>query len=660
MKKTIYILASALLVLSGTTSCESFFDSIPGVQYDLESTFTSRTRTEQFLNNVYSYVPDETYERYPLSQGSIGGIWTAGSLEADITWDGNFATDWALGTVYASSSSINFWYIEYYKGISKASTFIANVDLCTEASESDRVIWKAQARGLRALYYFLIFRSYGPSVLLGEEALAVETPLEDLLLPRNSVDEIIDWICDEFDKAAEDLPAKYEGSNLGRIDAATCKAYKAKALLYAASPLFNCNPTYADVVNTDGKQLFPQDESQKQAKWERAKEAYEEFFSLYGSQYSLQQVTLSNGQLDFYESFRQAASITDYASNTEQIFVRLSSHDLFSYQITPYHADCQDSNMRGGLGFGTTQEIVDMYFTDKGLRIVDDPDYQQYEYDGIPSSEYYGWDEDYKDPYNPDRTLFAANTDLTLKQWANREPRFYVCVTFNGSTWLKTDTSDGEVTTELYLNGNSGYNRANWDAPYTGYGERKMAPMTGRNTSNHCAVLLRLADMYLAYAECCSAVGDYQTAIEYVNLIRHRAGVPEYGSGTDDNGFERIALADIGLTETTDDVNKIVHRERLIELSFEWNRFFDVRRWLVAGMSRGDDWYYPSYHYGGEGGEIHGLNYRSDAPGFFEKVVVETRSFDTRHYLFPIPEEDIRRNPLMVQNYGWSSASSTD
>ncbi|MDE6871734.1 MAG: RagB/SusD family nutrient uptake outer membrane protein [Bacteroidales bacterium] len=647
MKRIFLIWAAALLAVMGTASCESFFNPIPGEQYDLENTFTDRLKTEEFLNNVYSYVPDETNER------SEAGIWTAGSLEADITWSGNFATDWALGTVYPSSSKINKWFIEYYKGISKASTFITNVDRCHEASVSDRRYWKAQARALRALYYFLIFRSYGPCILLGEEALPIDTPLADLLKERNTVDECIDFIVSEFDAAAAELPAQYSGSNLGRIDAATCKAYKAKALLYAASPLFNCNTMYAEVRNNDGRQLFPQDKSQEQLKWERAKEAYEEFLNLYGGQYSLQTVYVNgnSGQIDHYESFRQAASITDYASNTEQIFVRLSDHDLFSYQITPYHVNCQDGNMKGGLGFGTTQEIVDMYFTSKGLRIVDDPDYK--EYDGIPSSEFYGSSSDYNDPFNPDRNFFKANTDKTLKQWQNREPRFYVCVTFNGSTWLKTDTNDGEVTTELSLNGNSGFAQANWDAPYTGYGERKMAPMTGRNTSKHCAVLMRLGDIYLGYAECLSACGDYSGAMEYVNRIRHRAGVPEYGTGTDSNGFARIAY-----TASRTEVDKRVHRERLIELSFEWNRFFDVRRWKVAGMSIGDDWYYPSYHRGGEGGEIHGLNYRQDPPAFFEKVVVESRAFDDRHYLFPIPEEDIRRNPKMVQNYGWSSSAS--
>ena len=83
-----------------------------------------------------------------------------------------------------------------------------------------------------------------------------------------------------------------------------------------------------------------------------------------------------------------------------------------------------------------------------------------------------------------------------------------------------------------------------------------------------------------------------------------------------------------------------------------------MRRWKVADMAVGDDWIYPSYHKGGEGGEIHGMNYTQDPPQFFEKVVTESRVFDTRHYLFPIPEQDIRRNPKMVQNYGWTAAET--
>lgn len=174
-----------------------------------------------------------------------------------------------------------------------------------------------------------------------------------------------------------------------------------------------------------------------------------------------------------------------------------------------------------------------------------------------------GWSSDYTDEVVPSRTYFKSNSNQTLKQWANREPRFYTNITFHGSTWLKTDTPRGEITTELTYNGNSGYANANWDAPYTGYGMRKMASKEGRSGANrHCATLLRLADMYLGYAETLSACDQRNEAIKYVNKIRARAGIPGYGAvGTkDDNGFACIPYED-----TRDGVDKRIHRERLVE-----------------------------------------------------------------------------------------------
>lgn len=612
MKNIFKIGTLALCLAVGLSSCNDFFDAIPGEQYDLEDTFTNRSKTEQFLNNVYNYVPDETLERF--ARNTMSGIWTTGSLECKLSWDGNNGSEWASGATYAGSSWINFWYIEYYKGISRASTFIMNVDRCLEASAAQRKQWKAQARALRAFYYFMIFRSYGPFVILGEEPISLDISTADLLKERNTVDECVDFMVKEFDDAASELPDRYDGSNLGRIDRAACKAFKAKMLLYAASPLFNCNADYASIVNPEsGKQLFPQDKSQEQAKWEAARSAYKEFFDEYGNTFSLYTEKTAEGKIDFYESYRKVTSGVLYGTeNKEQIFIRLADHDYRAYETTPFHKGYDDNSgaLRGGLGFGVPQEMVDLYFMKDGRRIVDDENYKEYE--GVPSNEYLGWPNDYNDEVVPSRTYFKSNSNQTLKQWANREPRFYTNITFNGSTWLKTDTPREKITTELTFNGNSGYAHANWDTPYTGYGMRKMAPKEGRSGANrHCATLLRLADMYLGYAETLSACGQRDEAIEYVNKIRARAGIPGYGAAgtTDDNGFECIPYED-----TRDGVDKRIHRERLVELMFEWNHFFDVRRWKVADMPVGDDWIYPKYHKGGEGGPIHGMAFRSDAP----------------------------------------------
>ena len=99
MKNIFKIGVLALSMIGGLCSCNDFFDSIPGDQYDLDGTFTNKQKTEQYLNNVYSYVPDETRERWPNNGNNMGGIWSAGSLETNITWSWHITNEWTAGTV---------------------------------------------------------------------------------------------------------------------------------------------------------------------------------------------------------------------------------------------------------------------------------------------------------------------------------------------------------------------------------------------------------------------------------------------------------------------------------------------------------------------------------------------------------------------------------
>lgn len=649
MKKIIKSSILALTLSFGLVGCD-FFEEMPGVQLDLDDTFANYSKTEQFLNNIYSYAADDnTGERFYTSYADrYGGIWMAGSIEANWSWDWHNSHKWNLSQTSPSSDYVTFWYDHFYQGINKASIFIQRVDGNPELSETEKKVWKAQARGMRALYYFHLFRLYGPIVILGEEPVDTGAELSSLLRARNTVDECVKFMTEEFDAAAKDLPARYTGVNYGRIDAGACKAYKAKILLYAASPFYNGNTDLASVKNTDGTNLFPQEEDA--SKWETAKAAFEDFFNEYGANYALHEV-YTGGKYDPYESYRQVTTGCELTSK-ENIFIREVWHGELNYAVTPYHNGYRNGyGIDGGLGLGTSQEMVDLFFTDKGLRIEDDPDYEDYGLNTTPSAEYYGWDEDYNDPVVPTRNYFKQNTNLTLKQWANREPRFYVCVTYNGSTWLNTETTAGEVTTELYYNGNSGNAVASHDCPYTGYGMRKTARSSkeaGRD--NHFSCNLRLAEMYLGYAETLSATSDFDGALEYVNKVRRRAGIAEYGDGA----------GQISCPKNRTEVDNRIRRERMVELCFESARFFDVRRWKIANgesdvNGQGDGWVYPTYHTGGEGGDLHGLDYRSDPPQFFQKVVMQTRTFEPRHYLMPIPDAEVRRNPLMVQNYDWNA-----
>lgn len=640
--KTAVLMASFLLV---TSSCNDFFDTVPGHIIDMDDTFSNKNKTLEFLANVYSYVPNENKERFFWDNNNRGGIWTGVTIEGNYSWDWHQSNEVNLGNLTSGSDLAKHFYEQYYKGIARASMFISNVDQCTELATNgrdDRPLRKAEARALRAYFYFMLLRLYGPVPVLGEEPVDINTPLEDMLKPRNTVDECVEFIVSELDKAYTDLPVKSTRTELGRIDKAFCKAYKAQVLLYAASPLFNGNPDMESLKNTDGTQLIPITEDPK--KWEQARDAYKAFLDEFVPQYfDLYYKRTVDGKVDHYDSYRTATA--GQAFTDETVFIRLNDHGDRFYEITPCHKHVDNNQIKGGLGLSTTQEMVDLHFTDKGLRIEEDPDYVEYE--GVPGPEHYGWPEDYNDPVVPERTYFLKNDNKTLKQWAHREPRFYVNITFNGSTWVNDQTTWGKVTTELNYNGNSGFNQCGWDAPYGGYAVRKMAP-DNRESGRHYLSILRLAEIYLGYAETLSATNDFAGAMQYVNLVRNRAGIAEYGEGTDSNGYTRISYP-----ANRADVDKRIRRERLVELAFEWNHYYDVRRWRVADMAEGDGWIYPSWHKGGEGGSVSGLDYRKDAPEFFRKAPFESRFFEKRYYLWPIGDKEINRNQYMVQNPGW-------
>lgn len=87
------------------------------------------------------------------------------------------------------------------------------------------------------------------------------------------------------------------------------------------------------------------------------------------------------------------------------------------------------------------------------------------------------------------------------------------------------------------------------------------------------------------------------------------------------------------------DMRDAIRRERLVELAFESHRYFDTRRWKIAETTDK---------------VILGLNIQKNAAdGFYNVVTTESRVFDKKHYLWPIPNGEVQKVPLLVQNTGW-------
>jgi hypothetical protein len=82
-----------------------------------------------------------------------------------------------------------------------------------------------------------------------------------------------------------------------------------------------------------------------------------------------------------------------------------------------------------------------------------------------------------------------------------------------------------------------------------------------------------------------------------------------------------------------------IRQERRVELAFENVRYFDTRRWKIATQT--------------DAGLFYGMNMYLNGPGFYYQIPTEQRVFRTRDYLFPIPNNEVLKDPLMVQNPGW-------
>lgn len=605
MKKIIYIGLGLLMLSIG--SCKKYLSQVPDDVITVDKIFASKTNTESFLANVYHSLPDELRQRYTGQDDS--GPWTASSDEAKYTWDFNYSNNMNTSTWKKTDDAVATYWNNYYKAIRNASFFIQNIDGANpmELTADNKKVYKAEARGLRALYYFFLLRTYGPVPLIGDKVLDINAPVSDLRLPRATFDQGIDYVVSELDAVYTDVPPTTSAREQGRITQGICKAYKAEALLLKASPLFNGNTDFASLKNTDGTNLISQ--SFDVNKWAAAAKAAKDFLDQFvPGTYNLYTVADPDPFIAAYESCRDVMT-TDW--NKEWIFARSNSTNFTQYDRTPKHvgAPITDDSSQGAGSLGATQTMVDAYDMANGLAIND------------PKSGYVA------SGFSDFQAPFDIKLRSTFNAWVNREPRFYVGVTYNNSLWLN-QLNGSEIITNFFYNGNSGRSQSTSDVSPTGYCVRKNVSLDGGDRG---ALLLRLANIYLDYAEALneSAPGNADI-VKYVNLIRARAGVPQYGTGT---GSLPIPANQVAM-------RLAIQKERRIELAFENVRYFDTRRWKIAENT--------------DKGDFFGMDMSKSDNTFYNKTLLETRVFrKERDYLFPIPYNEVLKNNNMVQNPGW-------
>ena len=675
------------------TSCDEYFDDVPDNATSLEAVFANRGQSLKWLSNIYTYIPDNTNVRY---NSRTNGNWPMASIEGYLPWDHIVANNIILGTLYPSTDFVKTQWTEYYRGIQYANIYLANIDKNSAMLADEREWSKAEVHALRAYFYFNLVKEFGPVPLIGDKVYSVDTPLDEMMMPRNTLDECWDYIIAELKAALDGGRLKSTFGEDGSVDSQykgnltqeAVEGILAEVYLYRASYLFNGDPYYQTMANKDGTKLFPQ--SKDMQKWKDARDAAKRIIDSGKFKLVLRD---QSGKLvddvkkaDPYKScFYSAIGRVD---NEEMIFLRTNANND-SYIIKPRHTGISGNVDRGAGAYSIPLQFIDLFFMSNGTRIddveqkpisqvttfkADDPVYPVYDTQNLTSKDKDGNDiamnarnslstTKYVDRFSSYNYFTPGSGKGIMKQFYCREPRFYLAVTFQNRRWDYDQVNT--YYTDMSFNGNSGSDGKTHDYPIFGTIVRKLYWEKESNIDG--AVMLRLGEVYLNYAEACAQLGENKEALKYVNLIRSRAGINEYALNRAEEGTKdarnkgKIYVGDLERDQEL--LLKVIYRERLIELSYESKHYFDVRRWGVADMAEGDGWVYPTWHKGGEGGDMIGFNVNnegSDAEkanslNFYKRVKTQHRIFTKRMSLFPIPQEEVNRDKQIVQNEGWTA-----
>lgn len=680
MMKNKVLLYYALFVLS-MSSCEDKLDADRYFkdQITIEKVFSKRDYTEEWLADTYSHMI-----RYNADVSSKG--YTMHCFADDMYFgdrDDKYKK-WKNGE-YDEGWEQDSWF-ECYKGISQATVFINMIDTNMEFTEGERADLKAQARFARAYYYWLLLRKYGPVPVLPLEGVDYSQSYDELAVARSSYDEVVDFIDSEMKLAAKDLPLERGPLTIARPTCGAALAARAKALLYAASPINNPRPgdeeKFADLVNFDGKHLIAQEYDEK--KWAKAAAAALDVMELKGKRNGKRYELYHRGKnengshafpititpevecdfqgknwpdgwddIDPYASYRALFDGEVPASdNYELIFTRGQNQDSEGINIMVEHQLPRTAD--GWNTHGMTQKMCDAYYMNDG---TDCPGKDKEIGRGDGSERMSGYVDDSNKNDYPELGYDVELRKGVSLQYVNREPRFYASVAYNGSVWnLLNSNYDNEKNQQIfyYRGGGNGYTTTMFWLR-TGIGVKKFVHPNDTHQGNNMDKIvkkaepaIRFAEILLIYAEALNELdGSYEIeswdgSVKYsvsrdiaemkrgIRPIRCRAGIPDY---------DATVYAD------KDAFRSKLKRERMIELMGEGHRYYDLRRWKDAAVE--------------EALVIYGCNTIMDADHkdlFHTPVPVNSlpTNFSRKMYFWPIAHSELKRNKLLTQNPGWT------
>lgn len=677
--KKIYIILSFIIGIGFTlSSCSDYLDSdyLFDERMSIEDVFTSRAYSDKWLARAYFFLGDN-HLLDVASKGYVPFCFADDMYFGDRddrykAWKNGEYNEGGL-----AGESAEIWN-KCYKGIRQASIYLNNIDMNTEYTAEEIADNKAQAHFLKAYFYWIMLRLFGPVPIVPDQGIDYMEDYDAVAQPRNTYDECVTYITNELVLAAQALPLDRAIQEIARPTRGAALALRAKVLLYAASPLMN-GQTPADIaselVDDQGNRLLP--EAYDESKWAKAAAAAKDVIELnrytlfvsyatdkgdiafpatiappYHPEFSEQAWPNGWKDIDPFESYRAIFNGTVSAfENKELIFTRGQNTGDQSINNMVIHQLPRVA--KGWNTHGLTQKQCDAYYMNDG---TDCPGKDKEINRGDGSERMSG----YVTKEDVEAGRYKPLSEGVSLQYANREPRFYASVAYNGDVWnlLNSNKNAGEpqnIQVFYYRGDGNGYtNSMFWLR--TGIGVKKFVQPDdmGKGDNNEELIkkkvepAIRYAEVLLIYAEALNELNgqydipswdgnkthiikrDINEMKKGIRPIRIRAGVPDYTQEEYDDPIE---------------FRKKLKRERQIELMGEGHRYFDLRRWLDAPVE--------------ESTPIYGCNTlatKEMADVFHTPVAVPSlpTTFSRKMWFWPINHTELKRNKRLTQNPGWT------
>jgi len=607
-KQYIPILAFALLFFP---ACNKILDKSPLDKFSDVVVFSDVNLANQYLLDTYNQ----------SLIGAVGYIAFASLTDESHDTHGFETANYLKGNISPSATGpFGTWSFNYitwdgiYKNIQRINLFLSKIDQVADGYpeaeqpgvQAKAEMMKAEATFLRAFCYHQLMRNFGGLILIKEPFKLGDDFTSQ---SRSSFQETVDFIVADCDAAAAVLGDKAD-MEMGRATRGAAFALKSRVLLFAASDLTADGTAASNLVGYEG--------ADRTALWTAAKAAAKQVIDL--GTYSL---------MDF--------GAPDQAAVSQQYFEYFKSKDLSPAETIWGKLFLSSVGPRSQINLVNGSNGFVMYGCNAPTGNLADA-FQMA--DGTPFS----------DHYEVDGNGFYQNVSSTYtskNMYTNREPRFYAEILYDSAIWQKRfadlegrdpmgiydrrtriTTQGGQEKSKLYgIDTRQGPVDPD-DGTYTGYTFKKYlddAVYGTEATNNENAwVELRYAEVLMNYAEACLELGETAEATTYINMIRNRAGLPDF----------------------TGDVTAALRYERKVEFVYEDLRWYDMRRWKILDEGLADAT-------GVDVVETKNLDNNTTTTTWRQFIVEERGPAADKMYWVPIPIDEINRAPQLQQNPGY-------